>query len=59
MEMEQASALRIEWGNKHCEHTNLEKEFYLGSPTGDYACTKCGAVGWGKDWAEKEKPEEQ
>ena len=25
-----------------CEHPNIEKEYYFGSPTGDYLCTKCG-----------------
>ena len=27
----------------NCEHT-YDKEFYLGSSTGDYVCTKCGNV---------------
>lgn len=25
-----------------CEHKNLEKEYYLGTDTGDYVCTECG-----------------
>ena len=29
------------WGNKPCEHPKLEKEYYLGSDTGDYVCTTC------------------
>jgi hypothetical protein len=25
-----------------CKHPYIEKEYYFGSPTGDYLCTKCG-----------------
>ncbi|STO98935.1 DNA methylase [Escherichia coli] len=38
-----------------CSHSNLEKEYYLGSATGDYKCLDCGEVGFGKDWPEKER----
>nr|QPI19819.1 putative DNA methylase [Edwardsiella ictaluri] len=37
-----------------CEHNNLEKEYYLGSATGDYVCVDCGATGYGRDWPERE-----
>ena len=25
-----------------CDHKIVQKEYYFGSPTGDYLCTKCG-----------------
>ena len=25
-----------------CEQPNIEKEYYFGSPTGDYLCLECG-----------------
>jgi len=33
---------RLEWGDKPCDHPNRVQEHYLGSGTGDYACTQCG-----------------
>ncbi|MCQ4052344.1 hypothetical protein LA366_02610 [Aeromonas jandaei] len=57
MDMKDAAELRAKWDGSPCEHANLAKEFYSGSPTGDYVCTKCGSTGWGKDWATKEVKE--
>jgi len=28
--------------NLKCSHPELDKEYYLGSDTGDYVCTTCG-----------------
>ena len=50
MQMDEALRLQKEWGNKPCDHPYLEKEYYLGSSTGDWVCTTCGQVGWGRDW---------
>lgn len=51
MQMEKAEELRKKWGNKPCDHPDpLEKEYYLGTATGDYICSICGRSGWGKDW---------
>ncbi len=42
MQMETAKQIRHEWGDKLCDHPHFEKEYYLGSQTGDYVCTQCG-----------------
>jgi hypothetical protein len=45
MQMYDAFRLQKEWeekGNPPCEHENIEKEYYLGTQTGDKVCTKCG-----------------
>lgn len=37
-----------------CDHDHpLEKEYYLGSSTGDYICTNCGTSGNGRNWNKK------
>lgn len=46
MQSEEAAKLRQQWqanGNAPCEHPKTEKEYYLGTATGDRACTTCGA----------------
>ena len=50
MKTTEAEALRERWGDEPCDHPSLEKEYELGSATGDYVCTKCGHTGWGSDW---------
>jgi hypothetical protein len=55
METRKAEKLRERWGNNPCTHESLEKEYYLGSATGDYVCKLCGRSGLGKDWPEKER----
>lgn len=42
MQHEEARALRKVWGDKPCDHPKVEKEYYLGSDTGDKVCTTCG-----------------
>jgi hypothetical protein len=42
MQHEKALKLMKEWGNKPCNHPNVEKEYYLGTDTGDKVCTQCG-----------------
>jgi transposase-like protein len=45
MQIEEADRLRKQWkqlGNEPCNHSHLEKEYYLGASTGDYVCTQCG-----------------
>ena len=42
MQMDKAIELRKAWGNKPCSHPNFDKEYHLGSDTGDYVCTSCG-----------------
>jgi hypothetical protein len=43
MQMEQAKRKRAAWGDKPCDHPHLDKEYYRGAQTGDYACLQCGA----------------
>ena len=42
MQVSEAAQLRKAWGKKPCLHPELDKEYYLGSQTGDYVCTTCG-----------------
>ncbi len=42
MQMRQAAALRVAWGNRPCIHPSTEREYDLGSHTGDQVCTQCG-----------------
>jgi hypothetical protein len=48
MQNSDARELQKEWkekGNKPCSHPQIEKEYYLGTQTGDYVCTTCGYEG--------------
>ncbi len=42
MESLVAKKLRVEWGNKPCSHTKIEKEYYGDTHTLDYVCLQCG-----------------
>ncbi|TFD16623.1 hypothetical protein E3T26_03915 [Cryobacterium sp. TMT1-21] len=45
MQMKRANEIAKDWdaaGRPPCEHPHLDKEFHLGSSTGDYICTTCG-----------------
>ena len=42
MQAAKARELRKEWGDKPCDHPDVDKEYYLGAQTGDYVCTQCG-----------------
>lgn len=42
MQLSEAKKIRKAWGKKPCNHPNTEKEYFLGSATGDYVCTSCG-----------------
>lgn len=57
MQMDEASRLRLKWGDKPCSHPDLEAEYHRGSKTGDYVCSTCGEAGWGRDWVEQERKE--
>ncbi len=43
IQMEEADKLEQKWPGKKCNHRR-EKELYLGTKTGDYRCTICGAT---------------
>jgi len=42
MKLVDAINLGKSWGDKPCDHPNLEREISIGFSTGDYVCTKCG-----------------
>jgi hypothetical protein len=51
MQMAKANELREAWaakGNPPCEHPSLDKEYHLGSDTGDVVCASCGEC-WSRD----------
>ena len=46
MQMDEAFQLQATWkksGNPHCDHLVVDREYYMGSPTGDSVCTTCGS----------------
>lgn len=55
MQMKEAIELRKLWSGRTCDHPDLDKEYDLGSATGDYVCTTCGRSGFGNDWNERER----
>ena len=59
MQMDDAAELRRKWkakGDPPCDHPHLDKEYYLGTQTMDYVCTRCG-VSNSKEYFEKLKAE--
>ena len=56
MQSERAKELQRTWGDQPCDHPHLEKEYELGSATGDYVCTRCGESRWGSDWNTRAAP---
>jgi hypothetical protein len=59
MQMTKVRELRKEWGNKPCDHPDYDREYYLGSHTGDYVCTTCGRVMDDDVVAERQKEAEK
>lgn len=60
MQMSEAERLRQEWGDKPCSHPKVEREYYLGTDTGDYDCTTCGECFASKEeWREAQAKAEQ
>jgi len=55
MDIAEAAALREKWGNKPCNHPHVVSETSRHGKTGDYVCTTCGEVGWGKNWVEEDR----
>lgn len=43
MEYYAALNLKEKWGDKPCEHPQLEKVYYTGAFLINYVCTTCGA----------------
>ncbi|RQW91979.1 hypothetical protein DKL51_20015 [Micromonospora globispora] len=47
MQINEAARRRERWrqaGSPPCAHEQHEREYYLGSDTGDNVCTDCGAI---------------
>lgn len=45
VQMNQVARIRRQWeqaGRPACAHKELDREYYLGSNTGDYVCVTCG-----------------
>ncbi len=45
VQMTKVAEIRQEWikaGSPECDHPDLDKEYYLGAQTGDFACMRCG-----------------
>jgi hypothetical protein len=42
MEYYSAQKIRDEWGNKHCDHPHIEREYYAGAFLTNYVCVFCG-----------------
>lgn len=59
MQMNEAMKLREAWGDKPCNHPDLDKEYELGTATGDYVCTQCGQAGWGRDWVKNQQKDSE
>jgi hypothetical protein len=51
MEMKKALKLREEWGDRQCDHPDIEKEDPIfGQWSGDWVCTQCGYSGPRRDF---------
>lgn len=58
MQFNDADKLRESKNGSGCKHTRIEKEYYLGTHTGDYVCSSCGKNymsrnEWEKDRSQK------
>jgi hypothetical protein len=45
VQMDKVAEIRKAWeaaGSPPCEHPDVEREYYLGSNTGDRVCVRCG-----------------
>lgn len=54
VQVSKVSDLLAAWeakGNPPCDHPSIDREYYLGSHTGDDACLVCGA-----SWPSGKKP---
>lgn len=55
MQYNRAGEIKTNWGDKPCNHPNIEKEYYLGAQTGDVMCSQCGKGFCSKEQWEKER----
>lgn len=54
MQSKDAAKLRIEWGNKPCNHPRILKLYDLGAHDG-YVCAQCGEENFDKEDFRKNK----
>lgn len=58
MQMSEFAKLEKEWkakGSPPCDHPTVDREYYLGSGTGDEGCTVCGEV-WPRGERDQHRP---
>jgi hypothetical protein len=49
VQMSRLAEIRKEWkqlGNPQCDHASTDREYYLGTQTGDIGCLDCGETWW-------------
>lgn len=59
MQAHEVAALQKEWGEKPCTHDRVEKEYYLGTHTGDYVCITCGKEFTSREEVERDRQRQQ
>jgi hypothetical protein len=63
IQMDDAAAIRRRWeqaGRPPCAHKDLDREYYLGSNTGDYICLSCGKEFSRAEWtAMQQRPKDE
>jgi len=55
IQTDRATQIRRAWeaaGSPPCSHPDADKEYYLGSSTGDYICLSCGDIFSSNEWLE-------
>jgi hypothetical protein len=55
VQMDKAAKIRKAWeaaGSPPCEHPDADREYCLGSSTGDYICLTCGESLSRSEWRE-------
>ncbi len=58
MNYSDAARLREKWGDKPCNHPEIEAEVEAGHPSINYVCTTCGKVREGNTWNKPTEPED-
>jgi hypothetical protein len=61
VQMDDVRHIRDRWeaaGSQSCEHQDVEKEYYLGSQTGDFVCTRCGKTFGSDPTAKRNDPKD-
>ncbi len=55
MQLQKARELQKNWGDKPCDHKELEKEYFNSTATGDYVCRVCGKAFWNGDKGDEDE----